>query len=117
MTVGQVNIDDMGIDNLNKDNLINYFIYGIFIFVMSILFINIFTGISIDEIQSIIQNSEAENISSKIQYVLQFEKLIYRSINNKPLMFLYIIIKLVFISVDLIITRLDYVIKKIFSVL
>ena len=40
---------------------------------MTILFINIFTGISIDELQGLIQHSESEIVSRKINYVLKVE--------------------------------------------
>jgi hypothetical protein len=65
--------DDLGLDQINKNNFINYFIYALFIFVMPILFINIFTGISIDEVKDLIDRSKAENIAIKINYVNNFE--------------------------------------------
>ena len=75
MTVGQISTDGMGIDYLTGNNFINFFIYGLFIFIMPIMFINIFTGISIDEIQTLINRSEAQNISERIDYVFKFETL------------------------------------------
>jgi hypothetical protein len=75
MTVGQVGTDDMGVDRLTANNFIDFFIYALFIFIMPIMFINIFTGISIDEIQTLINLSEAQNVSENIDYVLKFESL------------------------------------------
>ena len=65
----------MGIQELNWYSSVNFLIYGLFIFIMTILFINIFTGISIDEIQRLIQHSEAHIQSRKIDYVFKVEKL------------------------------------------
>ena len=42
---------------------------------MPILFLNVFTGISIDEISTLIERSEAENIATKIEYVYKFESI------------------------------------------
>ena len=42
---------------------------------MTILFINIFTGISIDEIQKLIKHSEAQITSRKIEYVFKLKRL------------------------------------------
>ncbi|CAF0878346.1 unnamed protein product [Brachionus calyciflorus] len=75
MTIGNVGTDDMGIDRIN-DNLINFFVYLLFIFLMPILFLNIFTGISIDEIKNLIENCDAENISNKIEYTKKFDKIV-----------------------------------------
>ena len=74
-TAGQVATDDMGLDEFNANNFINYFIYGLFIIIMPILFLNVFTGISIDEISTLIERSEAENIATKIEYVYKFESI------------------------------------------
>jgi hypothetical protein len=65
----------MGIEEITAQSLVNFIIYGCFIFIMTILFINIFTGISIDEIQGLIQHSEAQIQSRKIDYVFKIETL------------------------------------------
>ena len=72
---GQLGTDEMGIDSIGSDNFVNYLIYGCFIFVMPILFFNTFTGIAINEITELFKNSEAENISTKIEYVFKLENL------------------------------------------
>ena len=46
------------------------------------MFINIFTGISIDEIQSLIQHSEAQIQTRKINYVFKIETLNVRYFNR-----------------------------------
>jgi len=73
--VGGIEIDEMGIDEFNSVSYTNFFIYGFFIFIMTILFINIFTGISIDEVQKLIDHSAAEKQSRKIEYVFKLESL------------------------------------------
>jgi len=75
LLVGDINTDNMGIKEFNSYSFINFFIYGCFIFMMTILFINIFTGISIDEIQSLIKHSQAEIQSRKIEYIFKIEAL------------------------------------------
>jgi hypothetical protein len=74
--VGQVQTGGMGIDRITSNNAVNYFIFGLFIFLIPVLFMNIFTGISIDEIQKLIQHSEAENKSIKIRYSFKIESII-----------------------------------------
>jgi hypothetical protein len=71
--VGVITTEDMGMYELNSRSFINFLIYGCFIFIMTILFINIFTGISIDEIQYLIQHSDAEIQSRKIEYCFKIE--------------------------------------------
>jgi Leucine-rich repeat (LRR) protein len=75
LLVGGISTENMGIKELNSYSFINYIIYGCFIFIMTILFINIFTGISIDEIQSLIEHSEAQKRSRKIDYIFKLEAL------------------------------------------
>lgn len=89
MGVGSLATEDMGIDSLNGENFINFVLLGSFIIAMPILLINIFTGISIDEVQSLIQNSEAENSLRKIEFVMSFENFFKNARQYKRLMFLY----------------------------
>ena len=72
---GQIVTDNMGIDSLSGSNLVNYLIYGCFIFIMPILFFNTFTGIAINEIEKLLENSEAENVSTIIEYVFKLDQL------------------------------------------
>ena len=85
MTVGSVD-ENMGLENLNKNNFVNYFLYGLFLFMMPILFLNIFTGISIDEVKDLIDRSKAENIIFKINYVYNFELIKSRHTNRRPIL-------------------------------
>ncbi len=73
MLNGNMSPTGMGIDHLNSSSLINFLIYGLFIFLMPILLINIFTGISIDEIRKLIDNSKIEVDTIKIDYIYTLE--------------------------------------------
>jgi hypothetical protein len=88
MSVGNVETEGLGLDRLNKHSFINYIIYGLFLFLMPILFINIFTGISIDEVKDLIDRSKAENIAIKINYVHNFELIKSTYCCCRPIMFL-----------------------------
>jgi hypothetical protein len=90
LLVGGINTDNMGIKEFNSSSFINFFIYGCFIFMMTILFINIFTGISIDEIQSLIKHSQAEIQSRKIEYIFKIEALNNRYFKKLSLNFNYL---------------------------
>ncbi len=74
MAIGAIQPDKMGITSLIQESLINFIIYGIFIFIMPILFINIFTGIAIDELRELLKKSEIEIISIKIDYVYEIDQ-------------------------------------------
>jgi len=84
LLVGGLSTENMGMEEFNSYSFINYLIYGCFIFMMTILFINIFTGISIDEIQSLIHHSEAQIQSRKIEYVFKIESLKNRYFKKIP---------------------------------
>ena len=77
MLIGNLETKDMGLDTLNWDSIINFVIYGCFIFVMPILFLNIFTGISIDEVKNMFDNSLAESVEVKIEYVKKVKFLMH----------------------------------------
>ena len=74
-SLGGIATSNMGIDSIAGKNLVNYFIYAIFIFIMPVMFINILTGISIDEVKDMIENAEAESMDNKIEYVVFMEKI------------------------------------------
>jgi Leucine-rich repeat (LRR) protein len=80
MLLANLETDEMGIENgLNWENLVNFIIYGCFIVTIPLLFINIFTGISIDEVQKLIENSRADNASNKIEYIFKIRELFNNS--------------------------------------
>ncbi len=61
-SIGQVSTEQMGIEVFSWDNLVDFVIFGCFIFVKAIMFMNIFTAISVGEVKDMIQNAEAEAI-------------------------------------------------------
>ena len=69
MMVGNLQIDDMGVDNLTGPNLITFFIFILFMFLITSLAFNIFTGIAINEIQSLIEDSNIQIMKDKIDYI------------------------------------------------
>ncbi|CAF1036230.1 unnamed protein product [Brachionus calyciflorus] len=103
MFTGGLMTEDMGLEEINGDSFINHFVYILFIFMMVILFLNVFTGISIDAVSELIKNSVADGISNKIEYVDKIEEIMTNT-NNK---FLFIVRKLFVI--------LDTMIRKIYS--
>jgi len=76
MLLANIETDEMGIDSFNWENSVNFIIYGCFILIMPILFINIFTGVSIDEVKRLIENSRAEHASNKIEYIFTIESIL-----------------------------------------
>jgi len=72
-SLGNLETDDMGIEIINEKTLVNYIIYACFIFIMPILFLNIFQSISIGEIQQLYEDAEANEIRNKIEYIFLVE--------------------------------------------
>ncbi len=70
---GGLQTENMGIEEGHLYNLVNFLIYLVFIFFMTILFLNMFTGISIDQVQDLIKNAEGETAEEKIKYILVFD--------------------------------------------
>lgn len=71
MSLGNYENNKMG---LNENRLtINYFIYLLAIFFLSLLFINLFMGITIDELRSMIKESKNHNIRLIIEYTLNIQ--------------------------------------------
>ncbi len=69
MMAGDHQTDDMGIDNLTWPNSMTLFLYLIFMFLISTLTFNIFTGIAISEIQSLLVDSNIETMKERIDYI------------------------------------------------
>ncbi|CAF0793983.1 unnamed protein product [Brachionus calyciflorus] len=92
MGVGSLSTDDMGVENINGLGFINCAIYATFIVIMPVLLINIFTGISIDEVQKLIENSEVQMIINKIEYVIKLDGIYAKFKNSSCLYFLYVFV-------------------------
>jgi len=71
MMVGNLQTEDIGITNLTLPNLVNFFIFIVFLFIISTLAFNIFTGIAIDEIKSLIADSNVQIMKDKITYIYE----------------------------------------------
>ena len=71
MMAGNHQLEDMGINNFTWPNLINFIICFCFLFVISTLALNIFTGIAIDEIRNLIADSNIRITKDKISYVYE----------------------------------------------
>ena len=67
--VGNLQANEMGVDNLTWPNLVTFVIYFTFIFLISSLAFNIFTGIAINEIQSLIKDCNIQIMKDKIDYI------------------------------------------------
>ena len=71
MMAGQIQTEDMGLTNLTWPNLVNFFMFLAFLFIISTLAFNIFTGIAIDEIKSLIADSNVQIMKDKITYIYE----------------------------------------------
>ena len=67
--VGNLQIDGMGVDTFTGPNLLNFGIFFLFTFLITSLAFNIFTGIAINEIQSLIEDSNIQIMKDKIYYI------------------------------------------------
>jgi len=69
MMAGDHQTDDMGIDKFTWPNSMTFVLYFIFMFLISTLTFNIFTGIAISEIQSLLVDSNIETMKERIDYI------------------------------------------------
>lgn len=81
-SLGGLSTEKMGIEYISGNTFVNYLIYGLFIFTMPIMFINIFQSISIGEIKNLYEDSEANEVRTKIEYVFFLEEI--RQLNYFP---------------------------------
>jgi hypothetical protein len=83
MTLGELQTPEMGLDtDVNWPNLVNYIIYFSFLCIIPIFIINIFIGISVDEMRKLIEASKVRNTQLKIEYVLSFQDALVVAIDN-----------------------------------
>ena len=71
MMAGDHQTENMGIDTLTEANLMTFVLYFVFMFLISTLTFNIFTGIAISEIQGLIDDSNIETMKEKIDYIYE----------------------------------------------
>ena len=78
MSLGEYTTSKMGLVGQTDIYTIisNYIAYILFIFILPILVINMFIGISVDEMRNLIEKSENQNIKIQIEYVLNIQKFV-----------------------------------------
>lgn len=72
MVIGELDTSKMGLDN--TDALPNLIIYFLFIGLMCTILLNLFVGIAVDDIKTILDEADIQLISMKIIYVLRIQK-------------------------------------------
>lgn len=80
MTLGDFHNDEMDLHVI-----VNFILYSLFLFVLSILAINIFVGISVDEISKLIDDSKIQIIMLKVEYLLKIQDTLTRKTLLKDL--------------------------------
>ena len=78
MIIGGYELTEMGLNNTGISNEItNFFIYFVFLILMTIISVNLLTGIAIGELQSVLKEAEIYNIQQRIFYILHIQKIIF----------------------------------------
>ena len=79
MVIGELDTSKMGLDD--EDAIPNLIIYFLFIGLMCTILLNLFVGIAVDDIKTILDEADIQLISMQIRYVLRIQKAI-QPINN-----------------------------------
>ena len=74
MVVGELSTDRMGLHN---DSLPNYIIYFLFIGLMCTILINLFVGIAVGEIKTVLDEADIQQTSMRIMFVLKVQSALY----------------------------------------
>ena len=83
MIIGGYELSEMGLDNSSLTNEVtNFFIYFTFLILMTIISVNLLTGIAIGELESVLKEAEIYNIQQRIVYILHIQKIIF-NIQNR----------------------------------
>ena len=78
MIIGGYELREMGLDKAGFTNeLANFLIYFIFLILMTIISVNLLTGIAIGELESALKEAQIFNIQQRISYTLRIQKIIY----------------------------------------
>lgn len=75
MVVGELETNKMGLLN-SQDSMItlpNYFIYSLFIGLMCIIMLNLFVGIAVGEIKTVLDEADIQQTSLRIMFVLKVQ--------------------------------------------
>jgi hypothetical protein len=71
MFVGELDTTKMGL--LNSDSLTNYIIYFLFIGLMCTIVLNLFVGIAVGEIKTVLDEADIQQTSMRIMFVLKVQ--------------------------------------------
>jgi len=118
MMAGSHQVEDMGVDNLTWPNLINFIICLFFLFVISTLAFNIFTGIAIDEIRNLIADSNMQITKDKISYTYEssiFDGTKINSLYKKFSDIVYPQLSKVYLLSDLVSYVTDFCLNKLYG--
>ena len=75
VSLGEYNSDEMGIGKeFNGSTFINYFVYGSFMFILPLAIINMFVGISVDQIIKRLNDANGQNVKLRSDYVVQIQQ-------------------------------------------
>ncbi len=73
MVMGELETDKMG---LNSDFYLNFLIYFMFLTVMCTIVLNLFVGIAVGEIKTVLDEADIQRISMRISFVLKIQSAI-----------------------------------------
>ncbi len=71
MILGAWETDKMGLEETAP--FLNYFIYFLFMMIMAVIFYNLFTGIAVGELETVLSKADVQQISTRIHFVLQIQ--------------------------------------------
>ena len=78
MIIGQYELDNLGLENTEfYNNSTNFFIYTLFLILMTIISANLLTGIAIGELELVLKEAELYNIQQKISYILRIQETLF----------------------------------------
>lgn len=73
---GEISSDDFAFDDENIINdIINLIIYLFFIYLISVIFLNLFFGIAIGELSEVLKESKAIQTKLRLKYIFSIQKI------------------------------------------
>jgi hypothetical protein len=72
MVIGELDSSKMGLTD-NSESLPNFIIYLLFIILMCTILINLFVGIAVGEIKTVLDEADIQQISMRIMFVLKIQ--------------------------------------------
>ena len=80
MVIGELDSNEMGLDN---NSLANYLLYFLFISIMCVIVINLFVGIAVGEINTVLDEADIQQISMRIIFVLKVQETLNPFLKNR----------------------------------